>query len=193
MSDHTIIDGIDYGPLAALVGVWEGDKGMDVAPVPLGDEHIPYYETLVFEAAGNVTNAAQQTLSVLRYHQVVARKSSGETFHDQLGYWLWDAADDSIIETFIIPRGVAVVAGGTLAPPAHPDTELTYSVAATAGAADCGIVQAPFMFEQAKTTGFSHQMTVRGDTMRYSMTTLLDIYDRKSYAHTDENTLRRTA
>ena len=50
---HTVIDGIDYGPLAALVGTWKGDKGVDVAPEPDGDERNPFYETIVFEAAGH--------------------------------------------------------------------------------------------------------------------------------------------
>ena len=67
MSEHTIIDGINYGPLAALVGTWEGDKGIDRAPEPEGEERNPYYETIVFEAAGDVTNAEQQILSVVRY------------------------------------------------------------------------------------------------------------------------------
>jgi hypothetical protein len=55
------VDDIDYGPLAALVGTWQGDKGMDVAPEPDGTEENPYYETIVFEAAGDVSNAETQT------------------------------------------------------------------------------------------------------------------------------------
>ena len=35
---ETVIDGVDYGPLAALIGVWKGDKGVDRAPEPDGDE-----------------------------------------------------------------------------------------------------------------------------------------------------------
>ena len=34
---------IDYGPLAALIGTWEGDKGVDVAPEPDGTEEKLYY------------------------------------------------------------------------------------------------------------------------------------------------------
>ena len=192
MSDHTTIDGIDYGPLAALVGTWKGDKGVDRAPEPDGEERNPYYETISFEAAGDVTNAEKQTLSVVRYHQVVSRKSNNKVFHDQVGYWLWDPADNTIIETFTIPRGVAVVAGGELAPPANPDQELVFEVAAEAGSPDCGIVQAPFMFQQAKTTAFTHTLTVRGDEMEYSESTILDIYDRTAYDHKDVNTLRRS-
>jgi hypothetical protein len=193
MSDQTTIDGINYGPLAALVGVWRGDKGVDRAPEPDGEERNPYYETIRFETAGDVTNAEQQTLSVVRYHQVVSRKSNDKVFHDQVGYWLWDPADDSIVETFTIPRGVAVVAGGKLAEPADLAQELVFEVAADANSPEFGIVQAPFMFKQAKTTAFTHSLTVKGDEMRYTESTILDIYDKTSYDHKDANTLRRVS
>lgn len=193
MGEHTTIDGIDYGPLASLVGTWEGNKGVDRSPEPDGEERNPYYETITFEAAGDVTNAEQQTLSVVRYHQVVSRKSNDEVFHDQVGYWLWDPADNTIVETFTIPRGVAVVAGGTLAAPDEAGQEIVFEVAADASSPEFGIVQAPFMFKQAKTTAFSHTITVKGDDMRYSESTILDIYDKKSYDHSDVNTLRRAA
>jgi hypothetical protein len=77
---------IDYGPLTALIGTWQGEKGLDVAPEPEGTEENPYYETIVFEAGGDVTNAEIQTLAIVRYRQVVHRKSNGEIFHDQIGY-----------------------------------------------------------------------------------------------------------
>jgi hypothetical protein len=188
---ETSIDGIDYGPLAALVGVWKGDKGVDRAPEPDGEERSPFYETISFETAGDVTNAEQQTLSVVRYHQVVSRKSNDEVFHDQVGYWLWDPADGTIVETFTIPRGVAVVAGGSLGRPASLDQELVFEVNADAASPEFGIVQAPFMFKQAKTTAFTHTLTVKGDEMQYSEITYLDIYDKTGYEHKDVNTLQR--
>ena len=191
MAEITTIEGIDYGPLAALEGVWKRDRGVDRAPEPDGEERSPYYETITFEAAGDVTNAEQQTLSVIRYHQVVSRKSNDKVFHDQVGYWLWDPSDNTLVETFTIPRGVAVVAGGSLAALASLEDELVFQVSADAASPECGIVQAPFMFKQARTTGFSHAMTVNGNEMRYSETTVLDIYDKKSHDHKDVNTLRR--
>ncbi len=191
MSEMTTIDGIDYGPLAVLVGNWAGDKGLDLAPEPDGEERSPYYETIVFVAAGNVTNAEQRTLSIVRYHQVVTRKSNDEVFHDQVGYWLWDAADNGLVECFIIPRGVAVVAGGTLAAPASLEDELVFQVAASADADAFGIAQTQFMLDNAKTTAFTHTLTVRGDEMEYTQSTMLDIYGRKDYDHRDTSMLRR--
>ena len=191
MSECTTIDGVNYGPLAVLIGVWKGDKGVDRAPEPNSEERSPYYETITFEAAGDVDNAEEQLLAVVRYHQVVSRKSNDEVFHDQVGYWLWDSSDNTIVETFTIPRAVAVVAGGKLGQPQSLDDEVVFEVAAQTGSLEFGIVQAPFMYNKAKTTAFSHTVTVKGDEMRYSETTVLDIYEKKSYDHTDVNTLRR--
>ncbi len=193
MHECTTIDGINYGPLAVLIGVWKGDKGVDRAPEPDGEERNPYYETISFEAAGDVTNAEEQTLAIVHYKQVVSRKSNDEVFHHQVGYWLWDSADNTIVETFTIPRAVAVVAGGTLEAPDDLSTELVFEVSATLGSDQFGIVQAPFMHNKAKTTAFTHTLTVTGDTLRYSQTTVLDIYDKSNYDHTDLNTLTRQA
>ena len=48
MSESTIIEGISYGPLAALAGIWRGDKGSDISPEPDGHEENPFYETISF-------------------------------------------------------------------------------------------------------------------------------------------------
>jgi hypothetical protein len=191
MSDNTTIDGVNYGPLAALIGIWEGDRGVDLAPEPDGEERNPYYETLTFEAAGDVSNAEEQTLAVVHYKQIVSRKSNDEVFHHQVGYWLWDAADDTIVESFTIPRAVAVVAGGKLGQPANLEDELVFDVAADAASPEFGIVQAPFMYNKARTTAFTHTITVTGDEMHYTQSTILDIYDKRSYDHKDVNTLQR--
>jgi len=58
---------IDYGPLRELIGVWKGDKGIDVAPEPDGAENNPYYETITFTAIGDVSNAESQVLAAVHY------------------------------------------------------------------------------------------------------------------------------
>ena len=85
-------ENVDYGPLAVLIGTWKGNEGMDVAPEPDDDERNPYYEVITFEPASDVTNAEEEVLAAVRYHQEVRRKSTGLVFHDQVGYWTWDAA-----------------------------------------------------------------------------------------------------
>jgi hypothetical protein len=181
-------DTVDYGPLACLVGLWTGSDGMDVAPEPDDDEHNPYYETLVFEAAGDVTNAEEQVLSVVRYHQEVRRKSNDKVFHDQVGYWTWDPATDLIVQSLTIPRVVTLLAGGRST---IEDGSTILEVRAVDGDPDWGILQSPFMQQKARTREFRHRLTIKGDTLTYSETTLLDIYGKESYEHTDNDTLQR--
>lgn len=59
MSDDCVIEGVDYGPLAPLIEHCRGDQGMDVSPEPGGDEPNPYFESIAFEAIGDVTNTTR--------------------------------------------------------------------------------------------------------------------------------------
>ena len=180
---------IDYGPLAGLIGTWKGDKGLDVAPEPDGVEETPYYEVIVFEAAGGVENYVVQRLSIVRYHQVVMRKSTGEVFHDQVGYWLWDPASKTVMQTLTIPRGVCVTAGGTATGKAPGPIVL--AVRAALGDRDWPVAQSPFMREHASTVAFRHELTLDGDRLAYAETTTLEIYGHRDFAHTDANELIR--
>jgi len=69
---------VDYGPLKELIGSWKGDKGLDVAPEPDGVENNPYYETITYSAAGDVSNAESQVLAAVHYRQIVQRKSNNK-------------------------------------------------------------------------------------------------------------------
>ena len=180
-----VIDGLDYGPIGALVGTWTGDKGLDVSPEPVGDEKVVYRETIVFEAAGWVKNGGEQTLSVVRYHQSVNRVDTGEGFHDQVGYWTWDPASGPIAQSLTIPRAEALLAGGKAAA-----TDTVLEVSATLGDPVWGIAQSPFLTAKAKTVAYRHRTEILGNALKYSQTTSLEIYGR-SVDHTDESVLRR--
>ena len=182
---------IDYGPLSALIGSWKGNQGMDISPEPEGIEENPYYETIDFEAAGDVENAESQTLAIVRYHQVVRRKSDDQVFHDQIGYWLWDAGSETIIQTVTIPRGVSVIAGGSFDGAAQGSAAIVLEVAAKLGDPDWGIVQSPFMRDNASTLAFRHKITIDGDRLSYAETTSLEIYGRR-FEHTDRSELVRS-
>jgi len=185
MTKTSVIDGVEYGPLAALVGNWEGDKGLDIAPEPDGTEKNPYSETILFEAIGDVTNAGSQTLSVLRYHQIVRRKSDNQVFHNETGYWMWDPETDVVMQSLTIPRGVCLLAGGQAAAGAA-----TLKVSASVDSKDWGILQSPFMQQNARTTKFDRSITVKGNQLSYFQTTMLEIYG-KTFEHTDANELTR--
>ena len=187
MSDENTVD---YGPLTKLIGTWKGDKGTDIAPEPDGQENTPYYETIVFSAIGTVDNAETQVLAVLHYRQIVQRKSNDEVFHDETGYWMWDAANGTIMHSLTIPRGVCVLAGGKHNGVADADGNFVLEVKAGIDDKNWSVVQSPFMQENARTTSFSHRITVDDTRMQYCETTMLEIYGR-SFEHTDENTLSR--
>jgi len=193
MSDNTTPEAktVDYGPLALLMGVWKGDRGMDIAPEPDGVEKSPYFETITFAAAGDVTNAEEQLLAVVRYHQVVSRKSNNEVFHDQVGYWLWDAATGVVMQTLTIPRGVCVTATGKATPAGQGGWRL--QVAASKNDSCATIAESPFMATKAGTVSYVCEFVIEGDNLAYNETTLVDIYGKKAFEHTDRNKLVRAA
>ncbi len=187
MSEQTTLD---YGPLTGLIGTWQGDKGMDVAPEPEGSEHNPYFETITFEAIGSVTNAETQELVALHYRQIVSRKSNGEVFHDETGYWMWDRQSGTVMHSLTIPGGVCLLAGGRYDEAASGSGPIVITLNASEDSEDWSIAQSPFMRDNAKTTSFRHVIKLDGDKLEYKETTMVEIYG-KMFEHTDENTLTR--
>ena len=181
---------INYGPLAQLIGTWEGNQGTDIAPEPNGEENNPYFETITYEAIGDVSNAETQTLAVLHYTQIVSRKENNEVFHHQSGYWSWDSETGVITHSFTIPRGVGVVACGKVLDDENLPNATVIEVSAEDTGFDGGIAQSSFMQKKARTTAFSQTLTIEGDTLTYQQSTMLDIYN-KTFEHTDTNTLTR--
>lgn len=187
MSEETEVD---YGPLVELIGTWEGDKGVDIAPEPDGEENNPYYETITAEAGGDLQNAQSQRLAVVYYRKIVRRKSNDGIFHDQSGYWMWDAKAKVVMHGFVIPRAVCVLAGANYVEKRSADGRLIIDIIASVDNEDWNIAQSPFMKEKAKTTSFHQIVTVGNGKLTYSETTMLEIYG-KVFEHTDNNELLR--
>ena len=57
-----------------------------------------------------------QLLYGLRYHVHVNTEEEAITFHDQVGYWLWEPATGLVMQTLAIPRGQSLLAGGKAKP-----------------------------------------------------------------------------
>ena len=178
----------NLGPLAALAGTWEG-QGLDTHPVAEGGEDEPYRERIVFEPVDPQTNGPQ-LLYGLRYHVHVNKLDEPLTFHDQIGYWLWEPATRTLLQTLAIPRGQVALAVGTAAPDAR-----TFTVKATLGSPTAGIVSAPFLHENFRTLEYSVTFTANADgTLGYEQDTVLQIPGRpEPFHHVDRNTLRRVA
>ena len=178
----------NLGPLAILAGTWEG-QGTDTHPVAEGGEDEPYRERMVLEPIDPQPNGPQ-LLYGLRYHVHVNKLDEPLTFHDQVGYWLWEPATRTILQTVAIPRGQVAMAVGM----AEPDAR-TFSVKATLGSPTAGIVSAPFLHENFRTLEYRITVAANADgTLTYEQDTVLQIAGRPDpFHHTDRNTLRRVA
>lgn len=185
---NTIIDGINYGPLAQLLGKWVGNHGLDNAPDANANPDLsPYVDELTFTLGGPAENAEEQQLVTLMYHHVVRKQDGGKIFHEQVGHWLYEPATDVIMHSLSIPRGVCLLAGGRLQ---RSGDDCIFDVTATAGSDSYGIVQSPFMLDSAKTKSFHLRMSVNGDQLSYRQIMSLHIYG-KDFEHIDESTLQR--
>jgi hypothetical protein len=176
------------GPLAALAGTWEGE-GVDTHPVAGGTEDEPYRERLVFEPIDPQPNGPQ-LLYGLRYHQHVNKLDEPLTFHDQVGYWLWEPATGILLQSVAIPRGQVALATGQADRHAR-----VFTVRSTLGSPTAGIVSAPFLDRNFSTTSYQVTFTVHDDgTIAYEQDTVLQIARRpEPFHHVDRSRLRRVA
>ena len=129
----------NLGPLAGLAGIWEGKRGLDINPKEEGPVKDPYIERVELQPIDAQTNGPQLFYG-LRYHTHIVQPDEVETFHDQVGYWLWEPATGNILFTVSIPRGQTLMAVGKAAPDAK-----TFTVKAVRGSLTNGIVSNPFL------------------------------------------------
>ena len=180
---------MELGPLEGLEGIWEGNKGTDTSPDDdrLSKEINKYRERMSFETTGLVENH-EQKLYGLRYATTAWRLGEDEPFHEELGYWLWDAQAKQVLRCFMVPRGVTVIAGGT----AEPDAR-SFELLATLGSETYGICSNRFLDQEFKTVRYELKFEKRdANTIHYWEDTVLAIRgQREPFHHTDENTLTR--
>ncbi len=182
-------DPADLGPLAALAGTWEGTKGLDVsyhnAEGQVGET--PYRERVVMNPFGPVENG-KQVLYGLDYRMSAWRDGEDEPFHTEVGYWLWDAANEQVMRCFMVPRGSTLIAGGAAKADA---TSLVLQ--ATLGSQTYGVLSNIHLDQVAKTTAYQCTITVHGpDSWSYTENTIVDVAALPlPMNHTDENTLHR--
>jgi hypothetical protein len=178
----------EMGPLATLIGTWEGDKGDDAAPgSDRGIARSKFREIFRMEPVGRVDNH-EQVLHGLRYFRNSWRLGEPNPFHEEFGYILWDAKAGQVMRSLIIPRGMSLLAGGT----ATLDAKV-FTVRADLGSQTYGIASNPFLNEEFKTVRFDSTITVHGaDTFSYADDTQLKLRGRDElFHHVDKNTLHR--
>lgn len=176
------------GPLAPLAGVWEGVKGEDRAPGDdRGTETNRFRERMQFEPFGPVDNH-EQHLWGLRYTTTAWRLGEDNPFHEEVGYWMWDPDARQVFRCFLVPRGIALIAGGTVEPGARQ-----FHLVAEVGSPTFGIVSNPFLDREFRTERYELRVYIEDDgALRYEEDTQLRIKGRADlFHHTDANTLRR--
>jgi hypothetical protein len=176
----------NLGPLAPLAGVWAGRAGTDVHPKPDGPRIEAFTERFELQPIDPQTNGPQ-LLYGLRYHQHIVKPGEVETFHDQVGYLLWEPATNAVHMTLAIPRAQVALASGTAKP---GDTKFT--LRATAGDPHAGIVTSPFLDAAFHTPSWTITFRIGpGDTWSYEQTTVLDVHGMGPFDHDDSSTLTR--
>ncbi len=177
----------NLGPLTGMAGIWTGARGLDTSPKPDGPEKQVYIEHYELQPIDAQTNGPQ-LLYGLRYHTRIVKPDDPETFHDQVGHWLWEPATGALLLTLSIPRGqVAMLAGRASA------DATTFRLEAIRGSLTNGIVSGSFLEYAFRTQSCTVTVTVNADgTWSYDQDTVLIIPGQaEPFHHTDRNTLRK--
>ncbi len=179
----------NLGPLARLAGIWEGERGVDVNPKADGPETRKYYERIEMQPIDPQANGPQLFYG-LRYHQHVNTREEDISFHDQVGYWLYEASTGLILQTLAIPRGQIAIASGH----ADPDAKRLV-VKAERGQTEYGICSTSFLDLAFRTDAY--QLTIDfhddGSWSYVSDTTLMVKGRDEPFLHRDRNRLVKIA
>lgn len=177
----------NLGPLTGMAGIWQGTRGLDVKPKAEGPKQQAYVERIELQPIDPQTNGPQLFYG-LRYHTHVTKPDQVKTYHDQVGYWLWEPATGTVIHTLTIPRAQVVMAGGKAAADAT-----RFELVAREEDDSFGIRSAPFLQHAFRTVEFRIQVSINPDgTWSYEEDTVLKIHGQDElFHHTDRNTLTR--
>ena len=125
----------------------------------------------------------------LRYRTTAWRIGSDDSFHEEVGYWLWDADAEQVMRSFIVPRGVSVQAGGS----AKADAT-SFDLEANVGSATFGICSNPFLDREFRTVRYTLHVETHDDgTWSYAEDTQMQLATGDLFHHTDANRLSRVA
>jgi len=178
----------NLGPLRRLAGIWEGKIGVDLNPKAEGPERREFTERIELQPIDPQANGPQ-LLYGLRYHTRILATDEDATFHDQVGYWLYEPATGLVMQTLAIPRGQIAMAAGHAAPDA---TKLVLT--ATRGPTDYGICSTTFLEQAFRTDSYRIEVTFNpDDSWSYVLDTMLDVRGQGPFQHRDVNTLYKVS
>jgi hypothetical protein len=179
----------NLGPLRRLAGTWEGRKGIDLNPKADGPEQREYIERIEFQPIDPQANGPQLFYGQ-RYHIHILATDEDATFHDQVGYWLWEPATGLIMQTLAIPRGQVALAAG------HASSDASsLVVSATRGQTEYGISSTAFLEYAFRTDSYRLEISFNADgSWSYVSDTTLMVRGRtEPFLHRDRNTMKKIA
>ncbi|PQM27113.1 FABP family protein [Sphingopyxis lindanitolerans] len=179
----------NLGPLRRLAGIWEGTRGVDVNPKADGPETREYYERIEMQPIDPQANGPQLFYG-LRYHVRINTREEDIAFHDQVGYWLYEAATGLILQTLAIPRGQIAIAAGH----AKPDAK-QLTLKATRGQTEYGICSTTFLELAFRTDSYELAVDFHDDgSWSYVSDTMLMVKGAaEPFRHRDHNRLTKIA
>lgn len=179
----------NLGPLRRLAGIWESSKGVDLNPKADGPERREFIERIELQPIDAQANGPQLFYG-LRYHTHILASDEDATFHDQIGYWLWEPATGLVLQTLTIPRGQVAIASGR----AKPD-DAKLIVKAERGQTEYGICSTGFLEYAFRTDSYQLEVTFNADgSWSYVSDTMLMVKGRtEPFRHRDQNTLVKVA
>ena len=177
----------NLGPLTRLAGIWEGQRGLDIKPKAEGPKKQVYTERIEMQPIDPQTNGPQLFYG-LRYHLHITKPDQVKTYHDQVGYWLWEPATGSVIHTLTIPRGMTTMASGKCSADAKQ-----FELHAKEGDPTAGISSNPFLEYAFRTVEYRIQVSIHDDgAWSYEQDTVMKIKDQDDlFHHVDNNTLHK--
>jgi len=179
----------NLGPLRRLAGTWLGEHGVDLNPKAEGPERRTFIEHVDLQPIDPQANGPQLFYG-LRYHIHINTREEDITFHDQVGYWLWEPATGLVLQTLAIPRGQIAIASGQ----AKPD-DRKLILTAERGQTEYGICSTAFLEHAFRTDVYRIEVTFQEDgSWSYVIETTLQVRGRtEPFIHRDVNRLHKIA
>ena len=179
----------NLGPLRRLAGIWDGTEGVDLNPKADGPERRAFRERITCEPIDPQANGPQLFYG-LRYHIHINTPEEDITFHDQVGYWLWEPTTGLVLQTIAIPRGQVAIASGQAS---SDDVKLV--LIATRGQTEYGICSTAFLEHAFRTDAYRIEIDFNPDgSWSYAIDTTLTVRGQEEpFNHRDVNTLFKVA
>jgi hypothetical protein len=179
----------NLGPLRRLAGIWESQRGIDLNPKADGPQRREYSERIELQPIDAQSNGPQLFYG-LRYHTRILAPGEDATFHDQMGYWLWEPATGLVLQSLAIPRGQVALAAGR----ATADADRLV-LTAERGQTEYGICSTTFLEYAFRTDSYRIEVLFNDDgSWSYVLDTMLKVRGRaEMFQHRDRNTLAKVA